>query len=467
MSMKGHNPADPATLTASRGNAGSILARRMTPPAGETNRGHKAITRASLITAALLGAMTAPALAAPDYSLLTTIALPVSSANSQGGNFTAFDISYVDPATGDYYVADRSNAAVDIINGASNTVLAQAGVGSFTGQQATTSTSGPDGVVVTHNGASATLWAGNGNSTTLSFNVTNPSSPTALFTPVNTGGIFRNDEMSWSPANNLLLVANNAEVTPFATLINSTNGNIVKGNITIPNTPANGGLEQSVWDPKTGTFFVSVPAFNGANNPGGVAQISTAGNVIASYDLGALSGGSITACSSAGLALGASGNLLIGCSATKSQTVLLNPTANGGAGAIVKTFNGISGSDEVWYDSASGDYFVTGDDGTGSNRIFGVISDATGTLLQTVALPGVNAHSIAVDPFNLDVFVPLEGSVAGGAQDALCPNGCIAVFAQAPEPPSLALLLPAFLGVVTAAMWRRRVTAEVAPPRDG
>jgi hypothetical protein len=84
-----------------------------------------------------------------------------------------------------------------------------------------------------------------------------------------------------------------------------------------------------------------------------------------------------------------------------------------------------------------------------------------------VALPGVNAHSIAVDPFNLDVFVPLEGSVAGGAQDALCPNGCIAVFAQAPEPPSLALLLPAFLGVVTAAMWRRRVTAEVAPPRDG
>ncbi len=445
---------------------------------------YKAVGRSALIVTAMLGSVTTAAIAGPDYTLLTTIAVPVSSANSQVGNFTAFDISYVDPSTGYDYVADRSNAAVDIINGATHTVVAQAGVGIFGGQQPATAQSGPDGVVVANNGTTATLYAGNGftslspspphapSSTLLSFNVTNPAAPT-LLNVLSTGGLNRVDEMAFSgfgntnsANNNLLMVANNAEpgpptgVLPFATLVNGSTGTIINppGKIFIPNTPSplgGGGLEQSVWDPKTGTFFVSVPAFNGGGNPGGVAQISTNGTVIATYDFGALSGGAITSCSPAGLALGASGNLMVGCGIAKSQTVLLNPTANGGAGAIITTFSGVSGSDELYYDPATGDYFVTGDDATGDNRIFGVISDATDTLLQTVALPDVNAHSISVDPLNGEVFVPLEGSVVGGAQDPLCPSGCIAVFAVVPEPPSLAIFLTAFFGIVTVATWRR------------
>ena len=413
------------------------------------------IVRLVLGLGAVFGASNA--IAAPtDYSLLTTVAVPVSAANNQGGAFTAFDISYVDPLTGYYYVADRSNAAVEIVNGANLTVVAQAGVGSFTGQQATTSVSGPDGVVVADNGTTASLFAGNGNSTLLSFNVTNPAAPTPLFAPINTGGAFRVDEMAYSPTSNLVLAANNAETTPFATLVNTSTGAIVKGNITIPNTPAGGGLEQSVWDPKTGTFFVSVPAFNGSTT-GGVAEIDTSGNVIASYDFGALSAGAIAKCSPAGLTLGASGNLMVGCSTAKTQTVLLNPTANGGAGAIVATFAGVSGSDELWYDPASGDYFVTGSDASG-NRIFAVISDTTDALLQSIGLPDVNAHSIAVDPLNGDVFVPLEGSIAGGLQDPLCPGGCIAVFAQTvPEPAPLWVFAVALagLGCIGHALRRR------------
>src|SRR5690348_17825746 len=103
------------------------------------------------------GVTTAMAVAGPvNYNLLTTIAVPSDAANNQAGAFTGFDISFFDPATGLDYVADRSNAAVDIFSGASNTFVGRA-IG-FAGQQATTASSGPDGVVVIS--ATQTLFAG-------------------------------------------------------------------------------------------------------------------------------------------------------------------------------------------------------------------------------------------------------------------------------------------------------------------
>jgi hypothetical protein len=335
---------------------------------------HNTIVRSSLIAAAILGSATASALADTDYSLLTTIAIPTSGVNTQpGGAFTAFDISYFDPTTGLDYVADRSNASVDIFSGSTNSFVGRA-IGGFTGQQATTSTSGPDGVVVV--GSSQILFAGNGDSTLRSFNVSNPSAPTTALAPVNTGGSFRTDEMAYSPTANAILVANNADAPAFATLVNATTGAIIAAHITIPGTNANSGLEQSVWDPNTGTFFVSVPAFAGTGDPGGVAEISATGTFIRSITLASLG---VSACSPAGLALGGSGNLMIGCSTAGSQTVLLNPA---GSGSIVKTFSQISGSDELWYDPALSDYFVTGTDS--GTRAFDVISDTTDQLLQTV-----------------------------------------------------------------------------------
>ena len=44
--------------------------------------------------------------------LLSSIAIPVATGNATGGMFS-FDISFVDQSTGDYYLADRSNKAVD------------------------------------------------------------------------------------------------------------------------------------------------------------------------------------------------------------------------------------------------------------------------------------------------------------------------------------------------------------------
>lgn len=355
---------------------------------------------------------------------------------------TAFDISYTDPVTGNLYFADRSNASVDVISGATNTYINQItgnNTTNFTGQQATTSTSGPDGVVIVYKGTTPELWAGNGGSTLLSFNVTNPAAPIQLLPTINTGGTFRVDEMAFSPTTGLLMVANNADTPAFASLVDTTTGTVNNppGKITVSNSPPDAGMEQSVWNPNTGTFFVSIPAFNGSGNPGGVAEIDTNGNVTGTIDFGTLG---ISSCSPAGLALGGSGNLLVGCADSSTQTVVLNPVT----GAIVTTIGAISGSDELWYDPITQQFFATGVNSAG-DRVIDVIADGIYSILQSIDLTAlgadhVNAHSVAVDPLNGDIFVPLEGTTPT-ATDTLCPTGCVAVFATSvPEPATLALL---------------------------
>ena len=52
--------------------------------------------------------------------LLTTIPVPVSAANTTGGLYS-FDISFVDQSTQTYYLADRSNAVVDVVDAKTGT----------------------------------------------------------------------------------------------------------------------------------------------------------------------------------------------------------------------------------------------------------------------------------------------------------------------------------------------------------
>jgi hypothetical protein len=103
----------------------------------------------------LVGVGAGSALAAPILTIQKLIPVPSDAANGQpGGAFTSFDISYFDPVTGNDYVADRSNASVDIFSGSSLTSLGRAT--GFTGQGATTSVSGADGVVMVTPSSSAT-----------------------------------------------------------------------------------------------------------------------------------------------------------------------------------------------------------------------------------------------------------------------------------------------------------------------
>ena len=102
-------------------------------------------SKSSLSTLGLAGmvamaATTGPAVA-DNLTLLTYISVPAGGANFQpGGAFSSFDISFADPVTGNIFIADRSNASVDIFSGSSLTFLGRAE--GFTGQQATNDISG-------------------------------------------------------------------------------------------------------------------------------------------------------------------------------------------------------------------------------------------------------------------------------------------------------------------------------------
>src|SRR5437016_1656142 len=114
---------------------------------------------------------------------------------------------------------------------------------------------------------------------------------------------------------------------------------------------------------------------------------------------GAISSGG---CSPTGLAVGGS-TMLVGCGNAGTQAVLLKKSD----GSFIKTIPGLGGTDEIWFDPTTGKYYVTGNNGTNTTRFFDVVNE-DGTIAQTVNLPATtSAHSITVDPFNGDVFVPL------------------------------------------------------------
>jgi hypothetical protein len=398
--------------------------------------------------AALVSIAAATASAHATYVLTDTIAVPASADNVQpGGVFSSFDISYFDPVTQLDYVADRSNASVDIFSAQTNTFVGRiGGTGNlFTGQQATTSTSGPDGVLVVNLPGQHQVYAGNGNSTVLGFNIVSPTNNPQIAT-VNTGGMFRADEMAFDPNTKTLLVANNADGPAFATLINTTNGAVIKSNITIPGAANTDGMEQSAYNPHTGTYFVSIPSLHG-DTSGGVAEISTSGAVLRTISLASLG---VTNYSPSGLAIAANGQMLIGNGNGGSTTIVLNPA---GAGSVVASFN-VSGEDEVWYDPTTGRWFLSARSNS-SGPVLGIIDSTTDHLLQLIATDP-SAHSVAVDPISGEVFVPFGAS----ATDTVCPSGCIAVFADTsvsavPEPSTWAMMILGFVWIGFTAYRRK------------
>jgi hypothetical protein len=249
-----------------------------------------------------------------------------------GQKFTSFDISFVDTALGIYILGDRTNSAVDVINTSTNTLVLQAGQGSFTGPAGgNNNLAGPDGVMTVRN---REIWAGDGNST-LKFLSTATG---ALLGQVFTGGTTRVDEMCFDPVHNIGFVANNAENPPFITAVSARTHTII-GKIIFDGTPQNGGgigvnatdgIEQCQFNPRDNNIYVAVPEVNGAgdnSSPGAVARINPVTMQILAAPLIPLAACSGPQGLAIGPVVGSFGEMLTGCNGAVANAAANRPTA--------------------------------------------------------------------------------------------------------------------------------------------
>jgi DNA-binding beta-propeller fold protein YncE len=353
----------------------------------------------ALLLWAVLLVATHPLGAEQSYAQVATIALP--NVPPAKGAFS-FDISWVDPGTHRYFLADRTNNGIDVIDTLTNTYLFTLAAGHFRGWTGHAATSGPDGIVVLprlHQ-----IWAGDGDSTV---KVVDLRSGLVVAT-VPTGGTRRADELAYDPRDHLVMIANDADTPPFLTFISTTRRTVV-GKIPYPQ--ATNGLEQPVWDPADDMFYQNVPATTA--HPGGeVDRIDPATmRVVATYPL--------TDCMPAGLALGPARHLLVGCSGdaidagARAQTLVMDART----GRIVATITQVGGSDEVGYNPGDHHYYVaanhmtsTGLKGGARTPVLGIIDASTNAWIANVPTSAAS-HSVAADPATNRVFVPLPSGI--------------------------------------------------------
>src|SRR6266568_8134265 len=196
----------------------------------------------------LVGSSATPVAADNTAATYQQIAL-ITDFGPTGKPPTSFDISFVERAGQTYYLADRTNKGVDIFDASSNTFETR--VGGFVGSLPPGNDhSGPNGVVVVHDRNE--LWAGDGDSMVKVIDL----STNTIVASIPTLGTARADEIAYDQKDKLILVANDADDPPFASLIDTQSRAVVAK---ISFADATNGLEQPVWDPETHLFYMSVP----------------------------------------------------------------------------------------------------------------------------------------------------------------------------------------------------------------
>jgi hypothetical protein len=366
-----------------------------------------------------------------------------------GNPITSADIGWVDPGTERYYIADRSNFGVDIIDAETDfyvgRVAGMAGPLPSGGGTAVTNGPGPNGVLVT---PGRKLWAGDGNSMVQVADV-DPDSPNYLnivgsistAMPACDNAIAhycgRADELGYDPRDHVILIANNAPrsvaaphgpVDPYATFISSKPPYAVLGHIVFAGA---GGLEQPLWDPELHKFWITVPG-PAAGNPviDRVDPITMRIDKTYTLDCVALTG--TASASITGIALAPFQHLLV--SACGKPIVLSALT-----GRVFNVITQVGGGDEVWHNPGDGRFYVTGPDTSTTVQSLGVIDAETSTWLQNVPdIRGKNPAAFAESNHIFTVVQITAAMVAAPATDnstctqfGLAGRGCIAVFAHA------------------------------------
>jgi hypothetical protein len=370
---------------------------------------------------------------------LTAVAIP--------GGLTSFDISFVDPQRAEYYLADRTNKGIDIIDTATDTFKKRifSTAFPFAGIQADNNHSGPDGVVA----RGRCLYTGDGDSTLKVFDI--DEGPNGkLLQRVDTGATpkTRLDEMALSADGQFLLAVNNAANPPFATLFPVDDDSCTVGSgfkieadpSVIPADNQGLSIEQPTWDELTERFIVSVPTTinnptancaYGSVNPGAPPCSGAILVIDPTHPVSPLPVANtipLVHCGPNGATVGPHGNVMVGCTPGNqpgdNETTIIN----------AKTFKyvdvgNLSGSDEVWYNRGSNRYYTgsSGNPASLGGPVLGVVDGTTNFLVEKIPQsPG--SHSVAADSRRNEIYVP-ENKV-GPVSAGICgsSNGCVAVY---------------------------------------
>jgi hypothetical protein len=367
-----------------------------------------------------VGTVTEPAISA--------IAAGVTGTNPTG-KFASFDISWVDNQRDVYYLADRSNNAVDVVDAIDGSFTKFLGQGKFAGvivnpppPPTLPNRSGPNGVVTDNKG---NVWVGDGligGVGQSSIKAFDPDSG-AMIANIPNGGVGRADELAFgNVGGGRILIANPNEVplpaVAFVTLINTSAKSII-GKV-LYDAPAGpglppaghgfatnfGGTQHGLEPPAfaRGEFFLNVPAT--IQNPGGEIDVldANAAVITAIFPL--------TTCGGTGLDISPRNELLVECGDSFRVLDL--------HGNEVTRFTEFGGSDEIWFNPGDGNvYFALGANATlrpGFKGGMGAIDTVNLKSLGLTEIAGSQGeHSIAVAARGGKIFIPISDNPDNGA----------------------------------------------------
>ena len=189
------------------------------------------------------------------------------------------------------------------------------------------------------------------------------------------------------------------------------------------------GLGGMVYNPATGHFLLTNGNASGDITYGTVDEIDPFHTFEGGPPLGVpavINSFPVPNCMPSGVALGPGTDVLVTCAGHDGrQFAPLTYIINGSTGAIVSTINFVGGVDQGWYNPGDNKYYLAARDMLPS-PVLGVIDAGKRQWLQNVPTNG-NAHSVAADPINNHIFVPLP---AGGNCQSQALDGCVGVFAS-------------------------------------
>jgi len=258
---------------------------------------------------------------------------------------------------------------------------------------------------------------------------------------INIGGCFRTDEGAFDPVDQLALFANPSELplpgnhnasglnrSPFISLISTDpvkpgqHHKIVKQinydgrNGTVA---ANGGIEQPVYVPETGKFYIAIPGDLQHPNDGWISVVEPGQH--GNNDIKVVDNISTPGCNPHGLALGPDAELFLGCNSGPERVM---DARTGTILEIVTQTRG--GCDEVYFNA--GDNHFVGACATSTPGVFGMDQVDSQPIDYDQTIPtAAGAHSIAADRVSATDWVPAFAGVCGAG------TACVAIFGGANE----------------------------------